>query len=98
MTETVRTIAHLARFIIADITDPKSIPQELQSIVPDLAVPVQPIIASPNRPWGMFVDFPKKYHWVLSVHEYADCDELLASLETSVIAPAEEKARELAAR
>ena len=41
----MRTLAHLARFIIADITDPRSIPQELQAIVPDLAVPVQPIIA-----------------------------------------------------
>ena len=55
----MRSVAHLARFIIADITDPKSIPQELQAIVPDLAVPVQPIITRPQQPWGMFVDFPR---------------------------------------
>jgi uncharacterized protein YjbI with pentapeptide repeats len=98
LTETVSTLAHLARFIIADITDPRSIPQELQAIVPDLAVPVQPIIARPQQPWGMFVDFPKKYHWVLEAHEYDDLGDLLGDLQTNVIAPAEAKAKQLAAR
>jgi hypothetical protein len=98
LTETVSTLAHLARFIIADITDPRSIPQELQAIVPDLAVPVQPIIARPQQPWGMFVDFPKKYHWVLETHEYTDLSDLLADLQAQVIAPAEAKAKQLAAR
>jgi hypothetical protein len=98
LTETVSTLAHLARLIIADITDPRSIPQELQAIVPVLAVPVQPIIARPQQPWGMFVDFPKKYHWVLEAHEYTDLSDLLGDLQTSVIAPAEAKAKQLAAR
>lgn len=98
LTKTVRILAHLARFIIADITEP-SILQELQAIVPDLAVPVQPLLLEGSTgEYGMFQDFPKKYHWVLKVHRYRDLDDLLASLGEKVIVPAEAKVKELAKR
>jgi len=99
MTETVRTLAHLARFIIADITDPRSIPQELQAIIPDLAVPVQPLLLEGSTgEYTMFQDLRKKYHWVLATYQYKDIASLLESLVDKVIAPAEEKARELEKR
>ena len=98
-TETVRTLAHLARFIIADITEPRSVSHELQAIVPDLAVPVQPLLLEGSTgEYGMFQDLKRKYHWVLAVHEYRDFDDLLASLAEKVIAPAEAKAKELEKR
>ena len=98
LTETVRTLAHLARFIIADITEPRSIPQELQAIVPGLAVPVQPLLLEGSTgEWGMFQDL-RKYDWVLEVHRYDSLEDLLASLGDRVIAPAEAKAKELAKR
>ena len=70
-TETVRILAYLARFIIADLTDPSSIPQELQAIVPVLQVPVQPLLLEAKREYSMFVDF-RKCHWVLPIHLYTD--------------------------
>jgi hypothetical protein len=94
-TEMVRTLAHLARFIIVDLTEPSSIPQELQAIVPGLEVPVQPLLLEARREYAMFVDF-RKYPWVLPVYLYKDQPSLLASLKDEIIDPADKKARELA--
>ncbi len=80
VTETVRTLAHLARFIIADLTDPSSIPQELQAIAPTLAIPIQPVLLEGKKEYAMFVDFLKTYHWVLPIHFYKDKGSLLASV------------------
>ena len=98
LTETVRTLAHLARFIIADITEPRSIPQELQAIVPALAVPVQPLLLEGSTgEYGMFQDL-RKYDWVLEIHRYDSLESLLTSFGEKVIAPAEAKAKELKKR
>ena len=94
-TETVRTLAHLSRFIIADLTDPSSIPQELQAIVPTLAIPVQPVLLEGKREYAMFVDFLNTFDWILPIHYYKDHDSLLTSLQAKIIEPAERKVQEL---
>jgi hypothetical protein len=92
ITETMSTLAHLARFVIADITDAKSIPQELMTIVPHLpSVPVQPLILDSQHEYGMFEHFTR-YPWVLPIYRYTDEASLLQSLQEKIIAPAEQKA------
>ena len=97
ITETVSLLARMARFIIADLTDPSSIPQELQAIVPRLAVPVQPLIEGSSRPYAMFKDY-WKYEWVLPIYFYEGLKRLLATLAEKVIAPAEGKVEALQER
>ncbi len=98
LTETVSTLAHLARFVVADLTDPRSIPHELRSIVPALpSVPVRPIIQEPQREYGMFKDL-LAYPWVLPVHHFRNLEDLLGQLDDQVVAPAEEKAAALRPR
>jgi uncharacterized protein YjbI with pentapeptide repeats len=97
ITETATLLARMARFIIADLTDPMSIQQEIQAIAPDVAVPIQTIILDGQEPWSMFRDLRRKYHWVLEPFKYTDQQHLLAKL-SDVLAPAEVKRYELSAR
>jgi hypothetical protein len=97
ITETVSLLARMARFIIADLTDPSSIPKELEAIVPSLAVPVQPLLEGLARPYAMFKDY-WKYDWVLPPHRYEGLNPLLSTLAGRVIAPAEAKVKALEER
>jgi hypothetical protein len=97
ITETVSLLARMARFIIADLTDPSSIPKELEAIVPQLAVPVQPLLEGTSRPYSMFSDY-WKYDWVLPIYRYEALEPLLATLAEKVIAPAEAKVKALEER
>jgi uncharacterized protein YjbI with pentapeptide repeats len=89
LTETISLFAHLARFVVADITDPRSLPQELMRIVPSMpSVPVQPLLLSREEPWGMFEHF-QRYPWVLQPLLYEDIDALIACFDEGVVRAAE---------
>jgi hypothetical protein len=94
VTETVTLLARMARFIIADLTNPSSIPQELQAIIPSVRVPVQPLLLERSSLYSMFKDFdPQDFYWVLPVYQYEEPEKLLRTLAENVIAPAEGKVK-----
>ena len=98
LTETIRVLAGMARFVIADITDAKSIPQELMAIVPDLpSVPVQPLLLASQQEYGMFEHF-RSYPWVLKEELYDSPAQLVSDVDSSVIAPAESWLKEKRAK
>jgi hypothetical protein len=97
LTATISTLAHLARFIIADLTDPSCIPYELATVIPTTPIPVQPILLSGRREFAMFRDL-HKYPWVLTTHRYNSQMQLIAELGEKIIDPAEGKVKDLRRR
>ena len=93
-TETVKILAGMSRFIIADITSPKSSPLELQATVPDYKVPFVPIIQEGEEPFSMFANL-QNYPWMFDVLQYKDSDQLIAVIDKAIIQPALIKADEL---
>lgn len=94
-TETIKTLAGMCYFVIADVTNPKSSPLELQATVPDYQIPFVPIIQEGENPFAMMVDLQKKYDWVLDTISYKDSDQLIRILKKGIIDRAMQKHDEL---
>ena len=98
-TETVRLLAGLSKFVIADLTSPKSAPYELGAIVSQTMIPFQPIIEAGETPFAMLQDLWINYRTGSSepIH-YSSVDALIASLDEKIIQPAEARFVELLKR
>jgi uncharacterized protein YjbI with pentapeptide repeats len=90
--ETVRVLAGMSRFVIADITRPRSVPLEAQAIVPEYMIPFVPIIATGEQPFSMFQDLWQKHgEWVLQPLVYESIEQLVKVFDKAVIDPANER-------
>jgi hypothetical protein len=98
-TQTVRLLAGMSRFVIADVTNPRSAPLELQATVPELMVPFRPIIEEGEKPFAMLEDLWIQYReWVFEPLYYSSPEALIAALDEKIIKPAETRFAELSAR
>lgn len=97
-TETVRLLAGLSKFVIADVTNPRSAPLELQAIVPEIMVPLQPIIEDGQTAFAMLEDLQRKHDWVFPTLRYSSLDRLIETMDEEIVAPAEAKFRQLLVR
>lgn len=95
LVETVATLAGLSRFVIADLTSPRSTPLETHLIIPNMAIPFVPILRAKEQPFSMFSALERKYHWVLPPVSYTSVANLRLKLKTKIVDPAEARARTL---
>jgi Pentapeptide repeats (8 copies) len=96
-TETVRLLAGLSSFVIADITNPRSAPLELQAVVPEYMIPFVTVLEG-EKPFAMFQDLWMQYReWVFAPIAYATVDELVQGLDV-LIKRAQARSAELVAR
>ena len=89
----------MARFVIADLTDARSVLMELGAIVPAFpSVAVRLLIKKSAHEYGM-LDFIRRYRSVVEkTYEYESLEELIASIKDNIIGPAEAKVKELRAK
>ncbi len=83
-------LASLARFIIVDTTFSKSLPQQLELILPQFpSLPIQPVL---HVGWKRedVLDPLKHYPSILETYQYNSPEELAAHMKERVIEPAEQ--------
>lgn len=87
LTETIGLIGRMSKFVVADITDAKSIPQELAELIPNNpSIIVVPIIEKGNSSYSMFEHW-ESYPWVMAIQTYSSVDQLKTEIDKLIIDP-----------
>jgi hypothetical protein len=96
--ETVLILAGMSLFVIADITNPRSAPMELQVTVPNYMVRYVPILEEGEQAFSMLRDLQGKFDWVLPELIYDNVSTLLEKLDLAIIGPALDAVKRIAER
>ncbi len=76
LTETIGLIGRMSKFVVADLTDAKSIPQELSELIPNNpSLTIYPIVSKEHREYSMFEHW-ERYPWVKDIYKYGNKSEL----------------------
>jgi hypothetical protein len=94
--ETVSTIAHLSRFVIADFTDARIVIQEVPHIINNVSVPIKPVFLKDtgNIPI-MIYDISINHNSLLDIFYYSDIENLIDNFDNEILIPLENKALEM---
>jgi uncharacterized protein YjbI with pentapeptide repeats len=88
--EIIITLAGMARFIIADVTDARLVREELRVIAEKYpSKPIQPILLQNKDEYPDLKDLRKGYKSVLETYTYIDKEEIIQTLKEAIIDPAE---------
>lgn len=88
--ETVSTLAHMSRFVIADFTEQGDVRREVPHIAGLLsATPIVPLLHCEEPEIPVTLQDLSKNPIVLPCVRYSDIEDLLSRLETEIIKPAE---------
>lgn len=98
ISDTVRFIAGMSQFIVVDMTDASSVPLELQATIPELMVPVLPIVQSGRPIFSMFTDLQRRYAWIQQPVSYDNARQLVEHVDEAIILPARRAAEEIRLR
>jgi hypothetical protein len=96
LVEAIKGFAALSRFVIADLSEPRSVQQELEAIAPDfLSVPIVPLINHGGKEYATFSAIRRRPQVVQPTIKYRNVDDLIVKLDTEVVPQAETKLLEV---
>jgi len=98
ISDTVRFIAGMSQFIVVDLTKASSVPLELQATIPELMVPVLPIIQSGEPVFAMFSDLQRRYSWIQPTVSYKNAKQLVKYVDAAIIDRAKDAAEQIRKR
>lgn len=88
--ESILRFAAVSRFVVADLSGPRSVPAELQAIVPQFpSLPVVPIMDVSEREYPVSDNILRRSSVLRPVVQYRDLAHLVEILDSQVLAPAE---------
>ena len=96
LVEAIIGFAALSRFVIADLSEPKSVQSELEAIVPHFqSVPVVPVINRTGKEYATFSSLQRRGNVVKPTVRYRDIGDLIKKLDEEVVPLAEQKLAEV---
>ena len=94
--EVIKVLAGLSRFVIADLTDPKVVHEEVGVIIDEYpSVPVRAIIEEGQQVSDTLRGHARRDSFVKPLFRYRDSDQIIQELDSRIIEPAERLAQEL---